>query len=259
MSQLIVGGVVIFGIILFRPQLKILLKYLLNIMVKNIAETPEGAAQVYDSLIEEAQIEYNAASDTLKSISGQLKSEFELKASLESNARRVERECASLIQEGKVDEARLLSEQRVDILCKLDICNESIERLGAAEKDAREVTRIFENNLAKLKTEKQVAVHELKLNHDLSKAYSNLDKLKKDPSSGRLLDAVEESAKQKSAMIAGARAVRELKAEASVHGNNMIRKQENEDFINSLIEECNSCEDKSIKDKSKKSNRSDLS
>lgn len=236
MKWLIIGGVLVFGIILFAPQLRLLMRYLSGLFVKNIAETPEGAEAVYDEMIAKAQLEYNIAADTLQNISGQLRSERETRKSLEDSLQKIEKECERLVDEGRLEDARTASGQRYDLMSRLDLCRESLEKLAATEQDAREMHRIFENNLLRLKQEKQLKIQEIIVNSHLTKAYTSLDKLRKSSGADRMLDAVEESARHKAAMAAGAKAVYEMQAPLSEAAPDHVARQlESENFVNSLL------------------------
>lgn len=236
MGSLIIGGVLLFGAYLFRYQLKILIRIFFNIFVKDIAKTPEGALAIFNEMIDKAQEEYSITYEAQMSITAQLTSELENKSRLEKEIKQMERQCELLVQDGKVENARYLSERRIDLIDQLNLSNETIEKLREIEHNAREVARVFENNLIKLKHEKQITLQELKLNTNLAKAYSSMDKLSKDPEAQKLLEAVGENAKYKAAMAQGAKAIYDMKATSLIQSqDDSNRKAMSDNFIDAIV------------------------
>lgn len=237
MVFIIFAGLALFGIFLFKAQLKMLGRMLVNLIIKDIAETPEGAEAVYNEMIDKAQSEYNQASQTYQSISEQLFSERKFKTELEDEILSIEKQCEIFVKNGRIKEAKELSKKRADLIEELSSYNESIEKLSIAENDAREMLNIFEGNLVNLKKEKQRTIQEIHLSNSLTKAYQNLDELKKSTGTEKLLDAVEEGAKRKTAMAAGAKAVYELKS-ASVlsKADKILNQYDSNQYIEGLID-----------------------
>lgn len=233
MGFLIVGGVLVIGAILFWQQLKMVLRYIPSIFIKNISDTPEGAEAIYNEMIEKAEEQYKIAVEALKNISEQHRAQLGLKHSLESSISQSESECESLVKKGKLEEAKMMSDQRQFYLNKLYTCTDTLERLELAEKDANEAARICENNLEKLKSEKQITIQEIIINNNLTNAYNSLDRIKKETTSEKLLDALEDNAKHKAAMAAGAKAVYELKNPAGPLDEPV---NESDDYLKGLVD-----------------------
>ena len=191
-----VGIVALLAIVLFpgfRSKLGVLFKGFLNIFVEDMAKTPEGAKAIYSQAIEEVQESYNRADNTLKKFAGELTSvQTEIKT-LEINLKGCERNCENLIKRGLDEEARVYVDQRADILETLKRKRSYEEQLIPKVEEAKSVHELYGKKLQKLKRDSKLVVEEMKLNKDMKDLVSDLDDLKRDSATDKMLGAVHDA------------------------------------------------------------------
>ena len=221
--MLTVAGIIIllaFGV-LFPSKVQVILKGTYNLFFKNIANTPEGAAMIYDEAIEESEKKYSKAVDALQSVGGSLMTQKEYKEELLRNQATMERQCEALVRQGNRDQALLLANRIQDILMAIDNSTKNIDNLAKSVAEAKELVGMTENELSSLKQEKKLIIENLKLNSQMVKAYNSLDELRKDTNVQKLLGYVREGAKETKEQASGARIVHESKASTQL--NNAIK------------------------------------
>lgn len=214
MNMVLVIAILIIGTtayIMFKTQLGALARGFMSLMVKDIAQTPEGAEIIYTKAINEKQHEYNKASYTLQQITGTLALEKSKFQSLKVSFEETEKKCESCVNAGNMERARILASERQGILREMDSCTQNMENLEQAVREAKEVVDIFEEQLGRLKREMRQVITDLKVGEQLANAYNSLDGLKNSDGLSDLIDTVKDGAKEKKARARGARIVHESK------------------------------------------------
>ena len=206
-SALILIALIIFPE--FRKKLCVLASGFLNVFVEDAAKTPEGAKAVFNQAIAEVQEKYNRADTTLKKLSGELKHAEDSVVQISKEIKEVEATCERLVSSGNLSDAEIYASRRVELLTKLNQKKECISRLKPMVEDASQIHSALGKKLTDLKRSQKEVVEKLKMNGQLKDLLGDLDALKKDTATDKMLDAVMDGSKSLQMEVDGARVVHE--------------------------------------------------
>lgn len=200
----------------FRKKLKVLVGGFLNVFVEDAAKTPEGANAVFNQAIEEMQDKYNRAANTLNKLSGELKHAEAAVDSITKEIKEVEATCERLVKAGQLNDAEVYASRRAELLTELEQKKECIVRLKPMVADATQIYDAVGKKLRELKRNKKETVEKLKMNGQLKDLLGDLDELKKDTATAKMLDAVMDGSKDLQKEVDGARVVHENRASTKI-------------------------------------------
>lgn len=192
-----------------RKKVKVLLGGFLNMFVEDAAKTPEGAEAVFNQAIEEVQRNYNRAASTLNRLSGELKDAENAVVKLTKDLHDVETTCERLVKNGQYGDAEVYSARRSEILTEIEQKKECVEKLKPMVADASQIYSACGKKLTDLKRTKKETVAKLKMNGQIKDLLGDLDELRKDTATSKMLDAVMEGSKDLQKEVDGARVVHE--------------------------------------------------
>lgn len=219
----------------FRKSLKVLCSGFLNLFVQDIAKTPEGATAVYNEAIEEERILYRKACNALEKVSGQLDDAKKTLANLENKLKEVENYCERLVAAGRENDAMIYAEKREEVLTDIESTKAIIAEYEPMVAEAQTLVRQREKNLRKLKKDQKDKVNQMKLDMQTKKMHEDMDDLRNDRASHKLLDAVDERAKDLRKEATGARIVHQSKTSTKVANIEKTMAQEkSSEYIASL-------------------------
>ena len=211
----IVLGLILLALLIFpefRKKIKVLVGGFLNVFVEDAAKTPEGAEAVFNQAIQEAQNNYNKAASTFNKLSGELKSTEDSIARLTKELRDVEANCERLVKSGQYSDAEVYSARRSEILSEIERKKECAEKLKPMVADAQQIYAACGKKLTDLKRVKK----ELQMNGQLKDLLGDLDELRKDTATSRMLDAVMDKSRDLQKEVDGARIVHENRASTKI-------------------------------------------
>lgn len=200
----------------FRKKLKVLVGGFLNVFVEDAAKTPEGANAVFNQAIEEMQDKYNRAANTLNKLSGELKHAEAAVDSITKEIKEVEATCERLVKAGQLNDAEVYASRRAELITELEQKKECIVRLKPMVADATQIYDTLGKKLRELKRNKKETVEKLKMNGQLKDLLGDLDELKKDTATAKMLDAVMDGSKDLQKEVDGARVVHENRASTKI-------------------------------------------
>ncbi len=215
----IVLGIILLALLIFpefRKKIKVLVGGFLNVFVEDAAKTPEGAEAVFNQAIQEAQNNYNKAASTFNKLSGELKSTEDSIARLTKELRDVEANCERLVKSGQYSDAEVYSARRSEILSEIERKKECAEKLKPMVADARQIYAACGKKLTDLKRVKKETVAKLQMNGQLKDLLGDLDELRKDTATSRMLDAVMDKSRDLQKEVDGARIVHENRASTKI-------------------------------------------
>lgn len=216
---LIIVAVLLLALLLFpefRKKIKVLCGGFLNVFVEDAAKTPDGAKAVYQQAIEEAQEDYNKASDTLSRVVGRLDTSKRELEKAQSDLKSVETQCESLVKSGNMSSAQIKAEEREEMVSDILRTQTMIKQLEPMVEEAKTIYSATEKRLLQLKRRSKEVVESLRMNAQLKDVYNDLDDLKKSKTTDKLLDVVEEGNKSSRESVTGARIVHESKLSTRV-------------------------------------------
>lgn len=216
-KMIFVGVVVVFVlIIILFPEARGLFKGAVRLFIKDMATTPEGAEAIYGEKIDSATEAYSQADDMYKKAQGRLSV---TKRELESNRnklKKVELECEALYKEGKVDSARIMAEQREELISDIARGEELIRAYSKAASEAKEAVTECEARLRRLKRESRETVENMRVKQQLKEVYDEMDDLKATTGTDKLLTSIREKSKDLDAIVEGSRASHENRLSTKV-------------------------------------------
>lgn len=241
-GQLIIGAVIVLFIIalIMFPGLRTLLKGFMRVFLKDMAATPEGASAIYEEKINDAQDAYNKADDAYKMVSGKLKMKKDELTRLEKQLKSVEQVCESLVKAGNIDAAELKTQERADILVKIENAKTMMSAYEQAKSAAEEAYKGCEKRLRRLQEERNRVVENLKTKQSLKEVYDDLDELKKLTPADKMLDHVREVNSNLDAMVAGAKASHDAKLSTRLEkADEAAKKASTNDYLEALKKKYN--------------------
>ena len=179
-----VAVVFVLALIIFpgvRGKLKVLVGGFLNIFVEDIAKTPEGAKAVFQQAIEEVQERYNKAGDTLNRFVGE-----------------------SLVRSGNMADAAIFSTRREEILFEISQKEGYLREIEPMVKEAQTVYEAYDKKLRELKKQSRMTVEEMKLRGNMKDLLGDLDELRRDSATDKLLGSVRDGAEDLRKEVDGA-------------------------------------------------------
>lgn len=232
-SALFVLALVIFPE--FRKKLKVLVGGFLNIWVEDAAKTPDGANAVFNQAIEDAQKKYNQAANTLNKLSGELAhAEAEAKKLMKDVAD-TEKTCERLVQAGNMADAEVYASRRAELISELDQKKECIERLRPMVAEAKHIHEAYEKKLRDLKRAQKETVGKLKMNEQMKDLLGDLDDLKRDAPTDKLLGVVRDGAVDLQKEVDGARIVHENRTSTKIaRAEQRAAQVQNDAYLESL-------------------------
>ena len=213
------GVVIVLALIIFpevRKKLKVLGSGFLNIFVEDMAKTPDGAKAVFQQAIEEVQNRYNKAGETLNKFVGEESSVRKSIDKLNDELHNVEYKCESLVKCGDMTNAAIFSQRREEILYEINQKQQYLQELGPMVREAKTVYEAYDKKLRDLKKQSKMTVEELKLRGNMKDLLGDLDDLRRDSATDKLLGSVQDGAEDLRKEVEGAIAVHASRSSTKV-------------------------------------------
>lgn len=219
----------------FRKKLHVLVGGFLNIFVEDAAKTPEGANAVFNQAIEEVQNQYNRAATTLNKLSGELKHAEADVIRISNEIKDVEATCERLVKAGNLKEAEIYASRRAELVSELEQKKECVSRLKPMVNDATQIYDACGKKLRDLKRTRKETVDKLRMNGQLKDLLGDLDDLKRDTATSKMLDAVMEGSKDLQKEVDGARVVHENRTSTKIaRAEQKAAQLKNDEYLESL-------------------------
>ena len=219
----------------FRGKLTVLIKGFLNLFVEDQAKTPKGAEAVFNEAIEAERQKYTQASTTLHKISGELKQAEAAVQQLEKQKKELEAACEKLVKEGRMHDAEIYANRRAEVVSALERKKELVAKLQPMVVEVKQVHATYEQRLRDLNLKKNEVVSRLKQNEQIKDMYGDLDELRRDTSTDKMLGAVLDGDKELQKEVDGARIVYENKASTKfVRAEQRVEQLKNSEYLESL-------------------------
>lgn len=238
MFLIIAAAVVLLALIVFpefRKKLKVLIGGFLNVFVEDAAKTPEGAAAVYTQAIEEKQSQYNKAAATLNKLSGELKHTETAIENIKREIVNVEANCEKLVKANELKDAEIFASRRTELLTELEQKTEYAKKLVPMVVDATQIYETLGKQLRELKINKKRTVEKLKMNNQFKDMLSDMDELRKDTATAKMLDAVVDGSNDLQKEVDGARVVHENRLSTKIEkAENKASQLQNSEYLDLL-------------------------
>ena len=219
----------------FRKGIGVLLNGFLNIFVEDQAKTPKGAEAVFNEAIEAEREKYRQASKTLNKISGELKQAEAKVVALEKKKAEIESACERFVRESRMGDAEIYSSYRAETVAELERTKELVAKLKPMVAEVQQVHTTYEKRVRELTMKRNEVVSRLKQNEQIKDMYGDLDELRRDTATDKLLGAVLEGDKELQKEVDGARIVHENKASTKfARVEQRVEQMKNDEYLDSL-------------------------
>lgn len=243
MVILVALGLLALALILFpefRKKLVVLIRGGLNLFVEDRAKTPEGAEAVFTQAINEVEDQYTKASTTYNKLYGKLQRCQEDVVKLNNEIKKAESSCESLAKNGDVENARIYAERRMELITERDQKNEAITKLVPMVEEAKQIHEAYGKKLRELKRNKKETVAQMKMNVQMKDLLGDLDELRKDSATSKMLDVVFEGSNDLQEEVNGARAVHENRASTKIaRAEQKAAQAQSDAYLDSLLKKYN--------------------
>lgn len=200
----------------FRRGLKVLCSGFLNLFVQDLAKTPEGATAVYNEAIEEEREMYRKACNVLNKVSGEYQVAQQNLVKLQEAKKKIEATCERLVREGRDNDALVYAEKLSEVNNDIERAKKVIAEYEPYVEEAKNAVSFREKRLKELKKQKNDTVSDMKLAKQTKDIHEDMDELRRDRTTHKLLDAVNEGASDLRKEANGARIVHQSKTSTKV-------------------------------------------
>lgn len=224
----------------FRKKLVVLIRGGLNLFVEDRAKTPEGAEAVFTQAINEVEDQYTKASTTYNKLYGKLQRCQEDVVKLNNEIKKAENSCESLAKNGDVENARIYAERRMELITERDQKNEAITKLIPMVEEAKQIHEAYGKKLRELKRNKKETVAQMKMNVQMKDLLGDLDELRKDSATSKMLDVVIDGSNDLQEEVNGARAVHENRASTKIaRAEQKAAQAQSDAYLDNLLKKYN--------------------
>lgn len=221
----------------FRRCLKVLASGILGVFVKDLAKTPEGAEAVYNEAIEEERELYRKACDVLNKASGEYQAAQKKLTKLQEAKTNIETTCERLVREGRDNDALVYAEKLGEVNNDIERAKKVISEYDAYVEEAKKAVNFREKRLKDLKKKQKDTINDMKLAKQTKALHEDMDELRRDRTTHKLLDAVNEGASDLRKEADGARIVHQSKNSTKIANiEKDIESAQASDYIASLKE-----------------------
>lgn len=238
MGAILIGIGVVFALLFLTTKKgRALLGGFIHLFIEDTAKTPKGAEAIYTKAIEEQQTKYAKASDNYKKITGSLHTAMNKRKEFERVIQDCERRCVELMKIGNREDARIYADRKIQAENSIKVYDKQIETYTKMSEQAKEIVEHTENEIYKLKNEKEIVVRSLELNVNAKSMYDDLDDLRKSTGARQLLDSVKEGLEEAEGLAYGSKLLYDNKIENRMRAvDKKIESAEVEDYLDSLID-----------------------
>ena len=224
----------------FRQKLTVLIRGGLNVFIEDTAKTPEGAEAVFTQAINEVEEKYAQASTTYNKLYGKLQHLQTDVVKLDSLIKKTEDACESLARNNDVTNARIYAERRSELMTEKNQKVAAIEKLTPMVEEAKQIHEAYDKKLRDLKRNKKETIAQMRMNVQMKDLLGDLDELRKDSATEKMLDAVMEGSNDLNEEVTGARAVHENRASTKIaRAEQRAAQVQNDEYLNNLLKKYN--------------------
>lgn len=224
----------------FRKKLTVLIRGGLNLFVEDRAKTPEGAEAVFTQAINEVEERYSEASTTYNKLYGKKQRLQEEVTRLDAEIKKTEDACEALVKRGDQANARVYAERRGELMAIRKQKQSAVEKLIPMVEEAKQIHDEYGKKLRSLKRQKSEVISQMKMNVQMKDLLGDLDDLRKDSATDKMLDAVMTGHKDLMEETTGARAVHENKASTKIaRAEQKAAQVQNDEYLDSLLKKYN--------------------
>lgn len=199
----------------FGKQLRIKLRGRTDEIMRQDAQTPEGAKDYYNVAIREKEEFYNKALATYAEISGKLETAQKDLYQANKDIMRVTQQINACLDDNKEDEAMQYAMKKSTLENKINVLKDTIEEMKEAQLHQKEIRDQISEELQKLKEEKEQVIFQMEADSQIIKLHQSMDNLNINNESERMLERVREGARKTRERAQGSRIAYDSSSQAN--------------------------------------------
>lgn len=199
----------------FGKQIRVKLKGRTDEVMRQDAQTPEGARDYYNAAIREKEDLYNKASTTYAEISGKCDSATKDLYQANKDIMRVSQQITACLDENNEEEALQYARKKATLENKINVLKTTIDEMKDAQNHQKEVRDQVAEELQKLKEEKEQVLFQMEADNQIIELHQSMDELNTNRESDRMLERVREGAKKTRERAEGSRIAYDSSAQAN--------------------------------------------
>lgn len=198
----------------FGKQLRVKLRGRTDEVMRQDAQTPEGARDYYNAAIREKEEFYNKASVTFAEVSGKLDTAEKELYQANKDIMRVTQQINVCLDENKEDEAMQYAMKKSTLENKINVLKNTIEEMKEAQIHQKGIREQAAEELQKLKEEKEQVLFQMEADSQIIELHQSMDNLNTNNESDRMLERVREGARKTRERAEGSRVAYDSSAQA---------------------------------------------
>lgn len=206
--------IVLFGTV-FGKQLRVKMKGRTDEVMRQDAQTPEGARDYYNAAIREKEDFYNRASTSFAEISGKRSAAENDLHKTRKEIMKVTNDMNACIDSNREDEAMQYARKKSTLESKINVLKDTVDEMKEVEAHQKEIMQQAAEELQKLKEEKEQVVFQMEADSQIIELHQSMDSLSMNNESDRMLERVREGARKTRERADGSRIAYDSSAQAA--------------------------------------------
>jgi phage shock protein A len=211
---IVLAAIVLFGTV-FGKQLRVKMRGRTDEMMRQDAQTPEGAKDYYNAAIREKEEFYNRASASFAEISGKRKATQDDLHKANKDIMQVTNHMNACIDGNKDDEAMQYARKKSTLENKINVLKDTLVEMKEAEAHQKEIMEQAAEELQRLKEEKEQVIFQMEADSQIIELHQSMDSLSVNNESERMLERVREGAKKTRERAEGSRIAYDSSSQAA--------------------------------------------
>ena len=211
---IVLAAIVLFGTV-FGKQLRVKMRGRTDEMMRQYAQTPEGAKDYYNAAIREKEEFYNRASASFAEISGKRKATQDDLHKANKDIMQVTNHMNACIDGNKDDEAMQYARKKSTLENKINVLKDTLVEMKEAEAHQKEIMEQAAEELQRLKEEKEQVIFQMEADSQIIELHQSMDSLSVNNESERMLERVREGAKKTRERAEGSRIAYDSSSQAA--------------------------------------------
>ena len=211
---IVLAVIVLFGTV-FGKQLRVKMRGRTDEMMRQDAQTPEGAKDYYNAAIREKEEFYNRASVSFAEISGKRKATQDDLHQANKDIMQITNHMNACIDGNKDDEAMQYARKKSTLENKINVLKDTLVEMKEAEAHQKEIMEQAAEELQRLKEEKEQVIFQMEADSQIIELHQSMDSLSVNNESERMLERVRERAKKTRERAEGSRIAYDSSSQAA--------------------------------------------
>lgn len=211
---IVLAVIILFGTV-FGKQLRVKMKGRTDEVMRQDAQTPEGARDYYNAAIREKEDFYNRASASFAEISGKRSAAENDLHKTRKEIMKVTNDMNACIDSDREDEAMQYARKKSTLESKINVLKDTVDEMKEVEAHQKEIMQQAAEELQKLKEEKEQVVFQMEADSQIIELHQSMDSLSMNNESDRMLERVREGARKTRERADGSRIAYDSSAQAA--------------------------------------------